>query len=68
MKKDKDKESWQYSPGIGGTCSICKSSLSYNEKYDAIFCGKCNEWKELKCVINVNCSYCKDRPDKPINN
>lgn len=47
------------------TCSKCKFTLVYYEDFDAYFCPKCNEWKEAKCS-DPTCSYCTNRPDKPL--
>ena len=35
-----------------------------NEKYDAYYDDKKDEWLEDKCD-NPNCEFCKDRPTKP---
>jgi hypothetical protein len=46
-------------------CKICDNLLIYYDKYDAFFCACCNEWVEPKCG-DVNCQYCKNRPEKPL--
>lgn len=48
------------------TCEICNSELSYNERFDAYFCVKCNDWKEKNCN-DPACFYCNERPEKPID-
>ncbi len=45
-------------------CKICKSKLSYNERYDVRFCPKCNIWLEDNCG-DTDCFYCANRPEKP---
>lgn len=47
-------------------CQNCQNQLSYNERYDAHFCEKCNEWKEKNCS-DSKCFYCISRPQKPMN-
>lgn len=36
----------------------------HNEKHDAYYDNKKDEWLEDKCD-NPNCEFCKDRPTKP---
>ena len=36
----------------------------YSELRDAYYCELCSRWLSDKCN-NLNCKYCKDRPDKP---
>ena len=45
-------------------CVHCKTRRSYNEKYDAYYCKKCDYWLEKICP-DKNCEYCKDRPKYP---
>lgn len=46
-------------------CSKCDNFLIYYEKYDVFICAYCNEWTERKCG-DINCEYCKNRPDRPL--
>lgn len=52
----------------GGEVMKCNylCNFEYNEKYDAYFCRKHNEWKEKKCG-DEKCSFCHDRPEKPVS-
>ena len=43
----------------------CLGSPKYNQKHDANYCPKCDSWLEKVCD-DINCSFCKDRPEKPI--
>ncbi len=47
------------------SCDNCNSDYKYNDKYDAFYCEKCNQWAEKKCR-DVNCIFCPDRPEKPV--
>ncbi len=47
-------------------CDKCGNNLYLSYKHDALFCPKCNKWKEKACD-DPNCEYCSGRPDKPIN-
>lgn len=42
----------------------CDKKLSYNERFDAYFCNKCDQWKESKCT-DKECLFCTRRPEKP---
>lgn len=46
-------------------CDKCGWAMSYNERYDAYYCAKCNEWKEKKCT-DENCNMCIKREEKPL--
>ena len=46
-------------------CPNCKNYKIMHEKYDAIFCAYCNEWRETKCS-DPKCEYCTTRPEKPL--
>ena len=46
-------------------CPKCASKQVYYEKFDAYFCPQCNVWLENHCS-DAKCSYCKDRPAKPL--
>jgi methionyl-tRNA synthetase len=43
----------------------CGDNLEYSEKYDCLYCVKCNEWLESRCSDST-CDFCKDRPEKPV--
>lgn len=45
------------------TCS-CGNKPDYDFDHDAFFCKVCDVWLDEKCD-DVNCEYCKDRPEKP---
>jgi hypothetical protein len=47
-------------------CPQCSENRIYFEDYDAFFCASCNVWLESTCS-DVNCEYCKIRPDKPLD-
>lgn len=47
------------------TCN-CGARFSYHELYDAYFCSECNVWKEKACT-DPNCSFCKNRPENPLD-
>lgn len=42
----------------------CGYSLDHDERYDAYYCIRCNEWTEKKCE-DLECFYCRERPEKP---
>ena len=47
---------------------ICKcdwAATNYSEKHDAWYCPLCGEWISKICN-DPYCEYCKDRPDKPL--
>lgn len=46
-------------------CKQCGKELNYNGIWDSYFCESCNEWAEEKCS-DINCTYCAERPDTPI--
>lgn len=47
-------------------CNECnKYMLSYDERYDAVYCANCNEWLEKNCG-SPDCEFCKDRPERPL--
>lgn len=46
-------------------CKNCNEKLILDDEYDSYYCPVCNEWTEKKCD-DKNCEYCKDRPDKHI--
>lgn len=35
-----------------------------SERYDAYYCGPCDEWAEEKCG-NETCEFCAWRPERP---
>lgn len=37
----------------------------HDHKYDAICCLDCDEWLEIKCMDEENCTFCNGRPEKP---
>lgn len=47
-------------------CSICDCGKrgDHDERHDAYFCSDCNKWLESGCD-DPECSFCKDRPEKP---
>lgn len=45
-------------------CHKCDTKFSFNERYDAFYCKKCVIWLSSKCD-DMECDFCKDRPDKP---
>lgn len=45
-------------------CKKCNQKTLYNEKYDADYCDKCDEWIDKECN-DLMCSYCISRPSKP---
>ncbi|MDD3927094.1 MAG: hypothetical protein PHT33_10615 [bacterium] len=47
-------------------CPQCGHRQIYHEDYDAEFCPICNIWLISACT-DKKCSYCKDRPKKPLN-
>jgi hypothetical protein len=42
-------------------CPKCGMIKTYSEKYDAYYCGPCNEWLEDICT-DRDCLYCNNRP------
>jgi hypothetical protein len=44
----------------------CSGILKYDERYDSLYCEKCNEWMEQKCT-DETCFYCRKRPERPID-
>lgn len=40
------------------------TAISYDERYDADYCPKCNEWLEKQCS-DSDCFYCRSRPERP---
>lgn len=47
-------------------CDTCKHKLQiYHDKYDAVFCPWCNEWKEKACS-DPKCDFCSNRPPTPL--
>lgn len=47
-------------------CPTCRKKLIYAERYDALFCASCNEWREAACCTDPSCDYCGGRPAKPL--
>jgi hypothetical protein len=47
-----------------GRCQ-CAERLIYYERYDALFCPKCNAWRQERCG-DPNCGYCPERPPQPL--
>jgi hypothetical protein len=45
-------------------CLVCWEKTEHNEQYDAFFCKKCDEWKEIGCN-DPTCEFCPGRPEKP---
>ncbi|GKV67655.1 hypothetical protein NCCP2716_01530 [Sporosarcina sp. NCCP-2716] len=45
-------------------CICCMEPLLYNEQFDSVFCGACDEWREASCN-DPECEYCGDRPARP---
>lgn len=45
-------------------CGCYTDAERYNEKHDAYYCLKCNQWLEDGCA-DKKCDYCKNRPKKP---
>lgn len=45
-------------------CEVCDTILFRNDKHDAYYCPKCDEWAEGNCG-EPNCEYCVGRPNKP---
>lgn len=41
-----------------------KGENQYSAEHDAAYCPICDIWLEQKCS-DPECSYCKDRPEKP---
>jgi len=50
---------------LGDYCHDCFTALSYDEKFDACYCDKCNEWREEACE-DPTCEYCDPRPKRPL--
>jgi hypothetical protein len=46
-------------------CRTCGGPRVYYDDYDAFFCPECNLWLESRCD-DPGCSYCRNRPDKPL--
>lgn len=57
---------WMKIVGNKYFCEKCGTKLKRNEKYDAYYCKKCNEWAEGQCS-DPDCFYCVGRPDKPFS-
>jgi hypothetical protein len=49
-----------------GQCERCHSYLIYHEHFDALFCADCNTWKQSRCS-DALCTYCRDRPERPLD-
>ncbi len=47
-------------------CICMKADAVLHKKYAALYCKRCNAWIEPTCN-KFDCSYCKDRPLKPMN-
>ncbi len=45
-------------------CGTCDFELIHDEKHDAKFCIKCDEWSEEACP-DPDCDLCRGRPEKP---
>jgi len=45
-------------------CDVAERVTS--KKHDAIYCKQCNAWIEPICN-DVTCSFCRDRPLRPMN-
>ncbi|MBM3133594.1 MAG: hypothetical protein FJZ95_11280 [Chloroflexi bacterium] len=48
-------------------CPNCGHAEVYYDLYDSYFCPACNQWLESKCS-DPCCSYCKQRPERPLFN
>ena len=46
-------------------CEKCGKDTLINSRYDAAYCPHCNIWTEKGCS-DPECEFCKDRPDKPL--
>jgi hypothetical protein len=46
-------------------CDSCGSRRICHEDYDAYFCPSCDAWLESTCSDKA-CSYCSQRPDRPL--
>lgn len=44
--------------------SDCDHKLQRSDRYDAMYCALCDEWRESKCCSEL-CFYCKKRPARP---
>ena len=47
-------------------CIDCGKATCYSEVADAHYCKICDMWCEKACS-NPKCSYCGERPEKPLN-
>jgi hypothetical protein len=45
-------------------CPTCNNRGDYCERFDAIYCYRCDTWLEKNCGAS-GCIYCGDRPEKP---
>ena len=45
-------------------CDVCIEIPAYNERHDAYYCVKCDEWLDKACDA-ADCFYCVGRPAKP---
>lgn len=39
--------------------------LSYNERWDAMYCSHCNVWLSSTCKAK-KCEFCESRPERPL--
>lgn len=45
-------------------CEMCRAPLQLSVGVDALYCPRCNEWREPKCG-EPSCGFCASRPEKP---
>jgi hypothetical protein len=46
------------------SCPVCGEPQWFDEKHDAEFCARCDEWR-IKVCGDGGCDYCRDRPARP---
>jgi ribosomal protein S27AE len=46
-------------------CNRCDQRLLMSDKFDALYCGRCNRWVDSKCS-DPRCVYCSKRPARPV--
>ena len=56
----------EYGTLLKGKCPFCGEECTfYYYKYDAACCLYCDTWLEKACG-DPNCTYCRNRPDSPL--
>ena len=64
--RERLKKYSEYGTLLEGKCPFCGEDCKfYYYRYDAVCCLYCDTWLEKACG-DPNCTYCRNRPDSPL--